>query len=278
MRIDILTLFPAMFEGVLSESHTIDRSLVAAAAEELELQPGGAPIQPSQPAPVVQSAPAAPAPDPIAELDEALIQTGDTPPPQPEGDSYSDFSMGSLVRDMDGDESEDDDELEMPLAADDSASAMPELGASLELEEADGEDELDLIEAPDPGDSQALGDSGVEQEFELEPEEEPVAVADDDSGGSSGFDLGSELRVDGDVDDEADDEEELLGSSASGDTSGAFDPGELLELDDVDEEFEVEETLEPPPDTNSNLASAEPTDEEADENLDDLFESLQAGD
>jgi type II secretory pathway predicted ATPase ExeA len=268
----------ALFEGVLSESRTIDSSLVAAAAEELELQPGGAPIRPSQPAPMVPRAPAPPAPDPIAELDEALIQTGDTPPPEPEGDSYSDFSMGSLVRDMDGDESEDDDPLEIPLAADDSASAMPELGASLELDEADDEDELDLLDAPDPGDSQALGDSGAEQEIELELEEEPVAVGADDSGDSSGFDLGSELRVDGDVDDEADDEEELLGSSASGDTSGAFDPGELLELDDVNEEFEVEETLEPPPDTNSNVASAEPTDEEADENLDDLFENLQAGD
>ncbi len=260
----------ALFEGMLSESNPADGSLVAAAAEQLELKP-------VQSRDAIVSAPlsmlpdlgdidgedsfalgddsgsdgdpkprGAPAADALAELDlEPLEEPADSAADDDsQGESYSDFSMGSLVRDADADEPASEPELDIPVLDEIEPEPVQTADAEAVLLNDEEDDEIEL-------------ELDAEDEIELEAAAPPVAEPEVES--SSGFDLGAELLEDADAD------EEVLGAD-----SGSFDPGELLvELEDD----EPSGSTPAPAPTYAPKSEDEPA-----EDLDDLFESIQVGD
>ncbi len=255
----------ALFEGMLSESNPVDGSLVAAAAEQLELKPAqGRASVVSAPLSMLSDLGEVDAEDSFVRGDDsfsqgdpkpggtlaadALVELDLEPLEEPadsaagddaQGESDSDFSMGRLVRDVDADEPASEPELDIPMLDEIEPEPVQAADAAAVLldDEEDDEIELEL-------------DAGDEIELEtIEPEPEVES--------SSSFDLGAELLEDDD--DEA----------VSGDDGGSFDPAELLAFED--EESSVA-TPEPDP------ASARKSADEPAEDLDDLFESLQVGD
>jgi type II secretory pathway predicted ATPase ExeA len=179
----------ALFEGLMSEARPVDGSLVDAAAEQLELAP---PIE-------TAAASAAAASLETTTLAEAANAGPETEDPEPEtvagpssGDSFSDFSMGSLVRDADAEDG--DFESEAPTHADPKADALADLLDAAEsaparemdddLFEMSGESQ-DLLEAleaadaggPDPEPLAAAGEADLLDDIEGEPPTEANSLA-----------------------------------------------------------------------------------------------------
>lgn len=307
----------ALFEGLMSESRPVDVSIVATAAEQLELSPDATSDLGSAPAWVetddslvlndesgaddateVPDTAAAPTlTDATAEELDSLIEPVDDEAEAPQF-SEDDFSMGSMLRDVDEDEpilhadppeiqgeaqidlsaveaDEEDDEIDLELSEVDAVDVAP-------LEELDD----DLSELPEEEADEELlelaGNARVEfedDEFDMAPalQGATAMVAPADDAGDEGDEVEAAIEVLGAEDDAveveaaletlgADDEIELeveVEADESPDDDGEFNLGDAL-LDDDDDDAEGAETAagDEPFDPGDLLAEADETDSE----------------
>jgi type II secretory pathway predicted ATPase ExeA len=316
----------ALFEGLMSQTRQVDVSIVATAAEQLELSPDATSDFGKAPAwieaddslllddesaeddmtEVPDTAAAPTLTDAMAEELDSLIEPAEPEAKAPEL-SENDFSMGSLLEDVDEDEpivqtspsaaaiqgeasidlsAVEDDDLELELSEADAIDVAPleELDEDLsELAEEEADEEL-LELANGAGDFD-------DEEFDMAPqlEGESSMAASDEPAEEAAEEADAAIEALGAEADAGEVEasiEALGADQEADDEDSGFNLGEAL-LDDEESEPEVslaedqpidpidllaeDEVLEPEP----AVELVEEDDTDGGEELDDLFESIQ---
>lgn len=272
----------ALFESFLAEERPVEPSVIAEAAHQLGLEriePGARAKGPSVRPEWMDSLVPPPESDfksdleieaaPIAEEQPDLeAPAGSAPALEPD-----DFSMGSIVRELEEDEDEDDgDDDGFEIIPEPETQEDDEDGFAIVTERvARREEEADALELD------------LEEDGELELELEPAAALEDDE-------AGMETRVALDSDSAAlEIEPASNGAAAAAVSDGEFDPTSLLD-EDSDDEGEAPDTLDgfdpscmidddDAPAARAAPRAAEPEpEEEEEEDLDALFDEIQVPD